>query len=158
MRLVAARVGGMVALGRHGSVTRLFGSVAGEVSGGVGPAVEGSGLALDARWGPSYVLNDGTHHPTMGFGTYKVGFVPASASAAASGAEASGAEASGASGRSASEIVGDALDTGRYRMLDCAQFYGNEREVGDAWRRSRFDREELYIASKVNHRDGAARG
>ena len=42
------------------------------------------------------------------------------------------------------------LDTGRYRMLDCAQFYGNEREVGDAWRRSRFDREELYIASKVS--------
>ena len=152
MRLVAARVGGMVALTR-GSVTRLFGSVAGEVRGGVGPAVEGSGLALDARWGPSYVLNDGTHHPTMGFGTYKVGFVPASASAAASGAEASGA-----SGRSASEIVGDALDTGCYRMLDCAQFYGNEREVGDAWRRSRFDREELYIASKVHHRDGAARG
>lgn len=27
-----------------------------------------------------YVLNDGYKHPKIGFGTYKVGFIPASAS------------------------------------------------------------------------------
>lgn len=29
---------------------------------------------------PSITLNDGKLHPAMGYGTYKVGFVPASAS------------------------------------------------------------------------------
>ena len=32
---------------------------------------------------PTVALNDGTRHPQIGFGTYKVGFIPASASAAA---------------------------------------------------------------------------
>lgn len=27
-----------------------------------------------------YILNDGLKHPKIGFGTYKVGFIPASAS------------------------------------------------------------------------------
>jgi hypothetical protein len=33
--------------------------------------------------GTTLVLNDGTKHPMIGFGTYKVGFIPASASSAA---------------------------------------------------------------------------
>ncbi len=32
--------------------------------------------------GQSLTLNDGTKHPIIGFGTYKVGFIPASASSA----------------------------------------------------------------------------
>ena len=32
---------------------------------------------------PTITLSDGTLHPAIGFGTYKVGFIPASASAAA---------------------------------------------------------------------------
>ena len=39
---------------------------------------------------PTVKLNDGTAHPQIGFGTYKVGFIPASASAAVAGAEESG--------------------------------------------------------------------
>lgn len=35
-----------------------------------------------------------------------------------------------------------------YRMLDCAQFYGNEAEVGEAIAESGVAREELYLASK----------
>ncbi|KAH8065217.1 oxidoreductase [Aureococcus anophagefferens] len=69
-----------------------------------GPPIPGQ--AHDKRWGPSYVLNDGTNHPMIGFGTYK--------------------------------------------FLDCAQFYGNEKEVGKAISRSEwFDRDDLYLASKV---------
>ena len=41
-----------------------------------GPPIPGQ--AHDKRWGPSYVLNGGTNHPMIGFGTYKVGFIPAS--------------------------------------------------------------------------------
>jgi hypothetical protein len=41
--------------------------------------------------GQYLVLNDGTKHPLIGFGTYKVGFIPASASSAASGQTPAGA-------------------------------------------------------------------
>ena len=68
-------------------------------------------------------LRDGTQHPPIGFGTYKVGFIPASASAAAAGSEAAGA-----TGRTAAECVADALDVG-YRFLDCAEFYGEWRAI-----------------------------
>ena len=34
---------------------------------------------------PMITLNDGKLHPAMGYGTYKVGFVPASASSAGGG-------------------------------------------------------------------------
>ena len=68
-------------------------------------------------------LRDGTHPPPIGFGTYKVGFIPASASAAAAGSEAAGA-----TGRTAAECVADALDVG-YRFLDCAEFYGEWRAI-----------------------------
>ena len=91
---------------------------------------------------PSVVLNDGRLHPQIGFGTYKVGFIPASASAAAAGDEASGSQQA-----SASSIVGEALACG-YRFLDCAQFYGNEADVGAAIAASGVDRSELYLASK----------
>ena len=73
---------------------------------------------------------------------YKVGFIPASASSAAAGAEAAGGDVA-----TAASIVREALDVG-YRFLDCAQFYGNEKEVGDAIAAAGVARTDLYLASK----------
>lgn len=70
-----------------------------------------------------------------------MGFVPASASSAAGGTS-SGPE------RTAEECVRDALDVG-YRFLECAEFYGNEAEVGKAIKGSGVKREELFLCSKV---------
>jgi diketogulonate reductase-like aldo/keto reductase len=90
---------------------------------------------------PTIPLHDGTLHPAIGFGTYKVGFIPASASAAVAGA-ATHVE------RTASECVADALECG-YRFLECAEFYGNEAEVGKAIASSGIPRDELFLCSKV---------
>jgi len=57
---------------------------------------------------PTTPLRDGTPHPVIGFGTYKVGFIPASASAA---------DTDGVPQRTAEECVSDALDCG-YRFLE----------------------------------------
>ena len=81
----------------------------------------------------SITLNDGRKHPLVGYGTYKVGFVPASASSAVSAAAAG--DAAKAPEVTAAECVEMALDVG-YRFLDCAEFYGNEAEVGKARCRS----------------------
>eukprot|EP00536_Pseudo-nitzschia_multiseries_P000870 jgi/Psemu1/1996/gm1.1996_g len=91
---------------------------------------------------PTIPLRNGMSHPAIGFGTYKVGFIPASASAVTAGTEAQGVE------RTASECVGDALDCG-YRFLECAEFYGNEHEVGAAIATSGIPRDELFLCSKV---------
>lgn len=95
-----------------------------------------SSSAIDC---PTISLRDGTAHPAIGFGTYKVGFVPASASAAAS---------ESAPQRSARECVKDALDVG-YRLLECAEFYGNEQQVGLAIQDAGVDRKDLFLVSKV---------
>lgn len=81
-------------------------------------------------------------HPQIGFGTYKVGFIPASASSAVANPSEDKVE------RTARECVADALSLG-YRFLDCAEFYGNESEVGKAIAESGIPREELYLESKV---------
>ena len=57
---------------------------------------------------PTINLRDGTSHPVIGFGTYKVGFIPASSSIAA---PIDGVQ------RTAEECVSDALDVG-YRFLE----------------------------------------
>jgi 2,5-diketo-D-gluconate reductase A len=52
-----------------------------------------------------------------------------------------------------------ALEAG-YRHIDTAQMYGNEREVGEAIRKSGIDRDEVFITSKLNngyHRPDDAR-
>lgn len=90
---------------------------------------------------PTIPLRDGTSHPAIGFGTYKVGFIPASASAAVAGA-------TDEQQRTAEECVRDALDVG-YRFLECAEFYGNESEVGKAIKASGVKREDLFLCSKV---------
>lgn len=88
---------------------------------------------------PTIALRDGTPHPAIGFGTYKVGFIPASASAAVS---------ENAPLRTARECVKDALDVG-YRLLECAEFYGNEQQVGLAIQDAGVDRKDLFLVSKV---------
>jgi 2,5-diketo-D-gluconate reductase A len=53
-----------------------------------------------------------------------------------------------------------ALEVG-YRHLDTAEMYGNEKEVGEAVRRSGIPREEVFVTSKLNNgfhaRDAALR-
>ena len=91
---------------------------------------------------PSITLHDGTEHPVIGYGTYKVGVIPASASSAV----ASGSTDTDAV--SPAECVANALGMG-YRFLDCAEFYANEKAVGEGIAQSGVPRSELYLASKV---------
>jgi len=91
-------------------------------------------------------LADGTLHPVVGFGTYKVGYIPASASSAA--ADVAKAKREGKT-ETAASIVEKAITQAGYRFLDCAQFYGNEAQVGDAIRASGVPRSDLFLASKV---------
>ena len=102
-------------------------------------------LAASLTKAPTIPLRNGMAHPSIGFGTYKVGFIPASASAVTAGTQDTG---DAAKERTASECVGDALDSG-YRFLECAEFYGNEHEVGAAIAASGIPREDLFLCSKV---------
>ncbi|HEX8298589.1 MAG TPA: aldo/keto reductase [Rubricoccaceae bacterium] len=84
---------------------------------------------------PTVPLNDGTAIPQLGFGTWQI----------------RPEDAVGA--------VSQALEAG-YRHIDTAQMYGNEREVGEAVRRSGLDRADVWITSKLNngfHRPDDAR-
>jgi len=87
---------------------------------------------------PKITLKNGLHHPAIGFGTYKLGFIPASASSAASSSPSITAE----------EAVSNAIKCG-YRFIECAQFYGNEQQVGKAIAECGIPREEIFICSKV---------
>ena len=73
---------------------------------------------------PTYTLNDGTTLPAIGFGTSR------------------------SRARTASRRCGSALEAG-YRLLDTAVNYENEREVGEAVRRSGLPRDEVRITTKV---------
>lgn len=85
-------------------------------------------------------MRNGLLHPAIGFGTYKVGYVPPSSSEAAS--------LIGQPQRSAVDIVTDALAAG-YRFLECAEFYNNEAEIGQAILKSGVPRSDLFLCSKV---------
>jgi len=109
----------------------------------VGPlAVMASAMSGKAMAIPNIVLNDGRQHPIIGYGTYKVGVIPASASSAVAKADAAVEAAN------PTDCVKQALECG-YRFLDCAEFYANEEAVGDAIAESGVHRSELYLASKV---------
>jgi len=54
----------------------------------------------------------------------------------------------GASGRACVAAVCEALRLG-YRLIDTASMYGNEKEVGEALRKSGVRREEVFITTKV---------
>ncbi|GGF48920.1 oxidoreductase [Microbacterium sorbitolivorans] len=73
---------------------------------------------------PQITLNDGQPFDEVGFGTYNLN-------------DDEGIAA-----------IGAALDNG-YRVLDTAVNYGNEREVGEAVRRSSIDRGEIIVTSKI---------
>ncbi len=71
-------------------------------------------------------LNNGIEMPLFGLGTYQ------------------------ATGRGTEEAVLYALELG-YRLIDTAQMYGNEREVGNAVRRSGIPREEIFVTTKLDN-------
>lgn len=73
-------------------------------------------------------LSNGVSIPMLGFGTYQL--------------EKSDVAAS----------IKEALDAG-YRHFDCAHLYGNEAEVGQAFKDYGIDRSELFITSKVWNTD-----
>jgi diketogulonate reductase-like aldo/keto reductase len=73
---------------------------------------------------PTFTLNDGVEIPVLGFGVFQT--APEETIAA----------------------VEAALETG-YRHIDTAAAYGNERQVGEAIRRSGLAREEIFIETKV---------
>jgi 2,5-diketo-D-gluconate reductase A len=73
---------------------------------------------------PTYTLNDGQVVPALGFGTYPL------------------------RGEKGVAAVESAIEVG-YRLLDTAVNYENEREVGEAIRRSGVPRGELFVTSKL---------
>ena len=73
---------------------------------------------------PTVTLNDGAPFPELGLGTYNL------------------------RGEEGIAAMVDAIDSG-YRLLDTAVNYENEREVGEAVRRSSVDRGELVVTSKI---------
>ncbi|WP_405637862.1 aldo/keto reductase [Streptomyces sp. NBC_01178] len=73
---------------------------------------------------PVQALNDGTHLPAVGFGTYPLGDA------------------------AAEEAVAGALRLG-YRLIDTAFAYGNETGVGRGVARSGVPREEIRLTTKV---------
>jgi 2,5-diketo-D-gluconate reductase A len=75
---------------------------------------------------PEVTLNNGVGVPQLGFGVYKV--PPAETVA----------------------ITVQALETG-YRHIDTADMYRNEKEVGEAIRRSGVPRDEVFVTSKLNN-------
>jgi diketogulonate reductase-like aldo/keto reductase len=73
---------------------------------------------------PTLMLNNGVTIPALGYGVFQT---PPDETITA---------------------VETALDAG-YRHIDTAAAYGNEREVGEGLRRSGFDRDEVFVETKV---------
>ncbi|PIO83340.1 2,5-diketo-D-gluconic acid reductase [Loigolactobacillus backii] len=73
---------------------------------------------------PTFKLNNGVEIPAVGFGVFQI--------------ENGGTK----------QAVLDAIDAG-YRLIDTAQAYGNEAEVGAAIKESSVDRKELFVTTKV---------
>ncbi|MGU3645293.1 aldo/keto reductase [Microbacterium sp. C23T] len=73
---------------------------------------------------PTVTLNDGAWFPELGLGTYDL------------------------RGEEGIAAIVAAIDSG-YRLLDTAVNYENEREVGEAVRRSEVDRGKVLVASKI---------
>jgi diketogulonate reductase-like aldo/keto reductase len=71
-------------------------------------------------------LNNGKQMPLLGLGTYNM------------------------FGEVVTNAVQTALETG-YRLIDGAQMYHNEKEVGEGIRRSGIKREEIFITTKIDN-------
>ena len=70
-------------------------------------------------------IAEGVSMPMLGFGTFLT------------------------AGTDCERAVAEAIRAG-YRMIDTAEAYGNEKEVGEGIRRSGIDRWELFLVTKVN--------
>ena len=70
-------------------------------------------------------LHNGVKMPLVGFGTFMLG------------------------GETCKNAVAAAIQSG-YRMIDTAEAYGNEKEVGEGIKQSGVDRRELFLVTKVN--------
>jgi 2,5-diketo-D-gluconate reductase A len=70
-------------------------------------------------------FNNGIRMPIVGFGTFML------------------------SGKTCTQAVTSAIGSG-YRMIDTAEAYGNEKEVGEGIKQSGIDRAELFLVTKVN--------
>ena len=70
-------------------------------------------------------LNNGIRMPLVGFGTFMLG------------------------GEICTGAVASAIKCG-YRMIDTAEAYGNEKDVGEGIKQSGIDRRELFLVTKVN--------
>ena len=70
-------------------------------------------------------LHNGVQMPLVGFGTFMLG------------------------GETCKTAVAAAIESG-YRMIDTAEAYGNEKEVGEGIKHSGLDRKELFLVTKVN--------
>ncbi len=70
-------------------------------------------------------LYNGVRMPLVGFGTFMLG------------------------GETCANAVAAAIQSG-YRMIDTAEAYGNEREVGEGIRQSGIDRGELFLVTKLD--------
>ena len=73
---------------------------------------------------PTVILNDGAWFPELGLGTYNL------------------------RGEEGIDAIVAAIEDG-YRLIDTAVNYENEREVGEAVRRSGVDRDKLLVTSKI---------
>ena len=75
---------------------------------------------------PSIALNNGVEIPQLGFGVFQI------------------------DPEDTVEAVATALEVG-YRHIDTAEMYGNEKEVGEAIRKSGIDPAEVFVTSKLNN-------
>ena len=69
-------------------------------------------------------LNNGIKMPLLGLGTWNL------------------------NGKECIDTVATAVELG-YRLIDTAQMYGNEKEVGDGIKKSSIEREKLFITTKL---------
>lgn len=69
-------------------------------------------------------LNNGVEMPRIGYGVYQIPSVITE------------------------KCVTDALNVG-YRSVDTAQYYGNERQIGNAVKKSELSRDEIFITTKL---------
>src|ERR1700709_804079 len=75
---------------------------------------------------PTVTLNNGIEIPQLGFGVFQI------------------------EPEKTKDATLAALEVG-YRHLDTAEMYGNEKEVGEAIRRSGIPREDIFVTSKLNN-------
>ncbi|WP_257842529.1 aldo/keto reductase [Helicobacter sp. 11S02629-2] len=75
---------------------------------------------------PNITLNNGVKMPLLGYGTYKIGK------------------------DIATRCTLEALEVG-YRLIDTAELYKNEEEIGTGLKESAVPRKELFITTKLSH-------